>query len=91
MFAGNLSDNEYHGLNLMLSAKLRVVTIFVRLVSLSNHKNMRQRYITNTLSYIYVTSPRLFLLNELANVPSAVRSVLQKIATNKKRAEISAL
>ena len=44
MFAENLSDNEYHGLNLMLSAKLRVVTIFVRLVSLSNHKNMRQRY-----------------------------------------------
>ena len=44
MFAENLSDNECNGLNLMLSAKLRVVTIFVRLVSLSNHKNMRQRF-----------------------------------------------
>ena len=59
MFAENLSDNEYHGLNLMLSAKLRVVTIFVRLVSLSNHKNMRQRFKTHTSFYIYVTSPRL--------------------------------
>ena len=58
MFAENLSDNECNGLNLMLSAKLRVVTIFVRLVSLSNHKNMRQRYIMIPYS-IYVTSLRL--------------------------------
>jgi len=29
---------------LLLSAKLCVVTIFARLVSLSNHKNMRQRH-----------------------------------------------
>ena len=49
MFAENLSDNEYHGLNLMLSAKLRVVTIFVLL--------SRQKYaptLQNTYIFLYI-------------------------------------
>ena len=60
---------------LLVSAKFRVVTIFVWLVSrplsrplsvsrreaegMSNHKNMRQRHIMHTLFYKHATSPRL--------------------------------